>query len=293
MIELNQRFLALENRLATEAPPELLKEIYPEFAKIEPAAAEHAARAANQDNPSAHLVVEMMQLIEDVRLKADFERNYNHPLVVGWINAFNRWTRTKAVRRWWPFLIPLYTSGTRRFAEEHFDVPRSPTKPAPGGNASDFATRIRKAEPGDDLSHLGLKGRAADGAEKFFLEICIPDSDRDLKANWLAVGAMRVTFQPPAAQVAGAGTASWKDAEFAIRPGMWNSGLGGAFLGKIVREKSIAGTPVTVLQVKLDLKQGQPDTERGTGQRRERNDLVMFYKSYGFETVGKTPGWLE
>jgi hypothetical protein len=43
--------------------------------------------------------------------------------MIGWINAFNRWTRTTMVRRWWIFLISLFTPGMRKLAEAHFGVP--------------------------------------------------------------------------------------------------------------------------------------------------------------------------
>ena len=289
LITLNERCLALEKRLSTEAPLELIREIYPELERVEgqwphaTTAVAAAADMAQQNARCVHLVIEIMQLIEDVWLTADFDRNYNHPLMIGWINAFNRWTRTTIVRRWWPFLIPLYTPGMRKFAEEHFSVPKL------FGGESPLQVRFHPVASNAELYRFGIspdnRPRSSSEVVKFWrLEVRIPETPAPEHgasddSSWTAVGAMRFSY------VQASGTVKWFDKDFEIRPGMWNTGLGCRFMLELVKGRLPDLCPLRMLQVTLNLNEGESHARRGTGHRRERNDLIFFYKSLGFKQL--------
>lgn len=278
MIELNGRFVALEQRFAREASDEFMREIYPELAKIEPTTNGTPPRPGAGRN--VHLILEMLQLIEDVWLLGDFERNYNHPLMQGWINAFNRWTNSPIVRRWWPFLIPLFTPGMKHFAEEHFGVPRAWAPASDSPHSIDMFVRPTPAFP----LPLNLPPQTEPGDELFYIHIAVPESRDEV----VPIGWINVKFK----NQGGVPVATWRSSHFGMRPGMWSSGFASSFLRKIVDTGVIGRHAVGMLEVRIDLQDGTTYAGRGTGHRRERNDLVMFYKALGFETTDAGEKWI-
>lgn len=287
MVALNQRFVALERRLAAEAPLAFVQEIYPELAVVEPSALKAPDRAS--DRRCVHLIAEMIQLIEDTWLIAEFERYYNHPFMVGWINAFNRWTRAKTFRQWWPFLSPLYSSGMRQFAESRFHVPR----PADPTTVATAALHLRFSdEAALDLPESLLKpSRSPTEAvtRRFYME-CSLDSLND----WLTVGLFDVKIER--SNNGKAQALSWTEDDFHMRPGMWNAGFGTAFLAKLIKEKQLGdANPLTNI-AKLTVTMpgsGSGHVLRSAGNRRERNDLFLFYTSLGFKlrpSIGSATG---
>lgn len=276
MVALNQRFVALERRLAAEAPLAFVQELYPELAVIEPLASK--AQDQTPERRCVHIIAEMIQLIEDTWLIAEFERYYNHPFMVGWINAFNRWTRATTFRRWWPFLAPLYSSGMRQFAESRFHVPR----PADPTTVATAALHLRFSDkPAMDLPEsLMMPVKSPTGAvtRRFYME-CSLDGQRD----WLTVGLFDATIKRSDEDMAQ--ELSWTEDDFHMRPGMWNAGFGTAFLAKLIKERQLGDmnplTNIAKLTVTMTGSSGG-HVLRSAGNRRERNDLFLFYTSLGF-----------
>jgi hypothetical protein len=280
MVRLNERFLTLERRLATEAPSSFVREIYPELAMVEPQPAERAEGTGGEKR-CVHLITEMIQLIEDVWLIAEFEKYYNHPFMVGWINAFNRWSRSKQFRRWWPLLSPLYSSGMRRFAEARFQVPCPPSSSA--SSLAGFQLRFSELAalelPGELRGPCGTRNLLTDET-RFFLEFSLAESGKT--EEWVTVGSFIVRCSQ--SKNGGKKTCElcWKDDDFYVRPGMWHSGFGTAFIEKIILDKKIGKiTDIGMLTVEVT-GIGEDGVLRSVGSRRERNDLFMFYSSLGF-----------
>ena len=57
----------------------------------------------------------LVQLIENVYLDIDLERNWDHPHVAGWMGVFRRWVQQPAFRRTWKISESTYADRFRNF----------------------------------------------------------------------------------------------------------------------------------------------------------------------------------
>jgi hypothetical protein len=78
-----------------------------------------------------------------------------------------------------------------------------------------------------------------------------------------------------------------------IYKGYWGAGLGGAFLRECLKKGSALRREAPAVKQLEVLLRRDPRGPRGTrdiGHRRERNDLVLFYKALGFRAVKDSGG---
>ncbi|MBI3861218.1 MAG: hypothetical protein HY290_04925 [Planctomycetia bacterium] len=308
---INQRFIDFDHRLAQSAPAGFLKQIFPELSTVtravqsaaqaaQPAAQTGVAGGQPSDEIAAelHLLLEMIQIMEDTFLSVDFRKNFNHPLMLGWVNVFHRWAHAPSFRLWWPILSPLYSPALRRFAEERFDLSHTALE-----SVLKFDVALRSESAGDEekrqfdearkslLQRAGIApGKWEDGESiDFALFYLVGTIDGTTVRG--PVGAARFQFKTERERR----LAEWRDSHFLIIPGLWGAGLGGRFLKELIQrlpEASVssaqegqpAPSPIDTLRVVIDLNRTENTgyIRRDVGHRRERNDLLVFYKFHGF-----------
>ena len=292
LISLNGRFVGLEQRVAEKAPMWFVAELFPELEPIakrqraaapengaaEPAAVKPGNRLA-EEREVVHLLVQMIQLLEDAWLETHLDRNFNHPQMLGWVNAFRRWTHTETFRIWWPYLCPLFTPGMRAFAVARFDL--APTEQL-------FAIEIANVTTPDDRDLMEVAKRASQTVGwaatnqtfKFVVFSIVAkglksDDDQQIK---LPLAALRYFEKPGAAATV---EVCWDDDDFIIAHGMWGTGLGSKSMSQWLGGGEMAGRTCVV---ELDLYDSANTSfhKNDVGHRRERNDLLNFYKRQGF-----------
>lgn len=224
-----------------------------------------------------HQVIEMMQLIEDVWLSADLDRNWNHPQMIGWMNAFRRWTSSPIVCQWWPFLAPLFTPGMREFAETHLKVPAF------------SATRNARLETRIVLPPLPT---IPTGRFELLLrfQVRVPGM-----AGWSEVATAEVTRFTSRNHVERP-TLAWTAANFSVREGMAFPSLAAAFLRQVVdlfgRPPTRGAVPsattvpdawrVDDLEVRFSNDGSEFAPIRGRNRRELRHRAILFYKANRF-----------
>ncbi len=307
LIDLNGRFVALEQRLAEKAPVWFLKELYPELERIattrrsvEPAAtpAVAAARATAdaraaagptaaavdrfaEERDSVHLLVQMIQLLEDVWLAADLVRNVNHPQMLGWVNAFRRWTRAATFRIWWPYLCPLYTPGVRKFAEEKLGLGQA-------ADLFDIEIESHTQREHDDVQEVlrraDTKDRWWDAAPNslfaVFSIVAKGVGTRSDSPIRIPITALRYVANSDK-------EIQWDDKDFLTARGMWGTGLGSKALNEWLGPRGAMTGKTCVVLLDLDGNSSSGFNKHDVGHRRERNDLLNFYKRQGFIQRGK------
>lgn len=298
LMEVNDKFIQFEHRLAHDAPARFMRQLFPELPppQLPPQTAQSGGRPTDDAALELHLLLEMIQIMEDTVLSVDFRRNFNHPLLLGWVNTFHRWAHADVFRLWWPILSPLYSPSLRRFAEERFDLAETS-----GRGVASFDIDLRP-DWGNPLQFdiacdqvLQRSGRPfkmgpVGGASKYALFRLAVKSGQISRNAVVGASRFETKFEN---QIR---VAEWRDADFLIVPGLWGAGLGGRFLEQFLTVLGNADflwwhwndpSPVKLARVVIDLNRtdGTGFLRRDLGHRRERNDLVVFYKSHGFTAL--------
>ncbi|MBS0263952.1 MAG: hypothetical protein JSS02_18580 [Planctomycetes bacterium] len=297
---LNGRFIEFEHRLADIAPVRFMAELFPELStNLTPRTNRGPLQREEDTLAELHLLLEMIQIMEDIVLSVDFRKNFNNPLLLGWVNVFHRWAHADTFRAWWPILSPLYSPQLRKFAEERFDL--ADTKSNRTGAATivvEFRPDQRPAEFDrrlhEVLKRSSLTGRETQATHRALFVLKLQQGTTQVQAD---VGLVQFTY---VGADGGQPRIEWHDADFLIVPGLWGAGLGGAFLREfrlrlasefplLTRPRPLGPAGVLRVIIDLDRTKGTGFIHRDTGHRRERNDLLQFYKSHGFRPVGHEP----
>ena len=292
-VQAADRIVKLEERLRANDSVTLRHEIFPElneFAKSlrkknsaaakAPAAAKHPTAAELEQNLPT--ILDMFRIMEDIWLTCHLDTHWNHPMNMGLLNLLQRWAYAPSCRLWWPFLRPLHGSGFRRFMEEHLslsdpDHPETTAKArrhAPVGGQPDSDAMPR------GLAHLHWqrsRHRVPDvGADEtplyyeymLFVQLQQDGSDQLIQIE-AQIGLAFVR------ETAGA-VARMRTEDFFVPPSLWGTGLGGGFLKELLYE-----LPGTVEQFEVELPASKVQL-RDPASRRERTDMISFYKRAGF-----------
>ena len=90
----------------------LTQDLYPEI-------------AAAEEPATLHAVNEMLQVMQTTWYSMDLDEHHAHPLNLGWMNAFRRWTCSETFHRYWPFLRAAYSQDFVRFCERTLNLRRA------------------------------------------------------------------------------------------------------------------------------------------------------------------------
>lgn len=288
-LALTEGFDQVETLLWEKASPELVREVYPEtetlsvpeastWRRRSPRTASSSGSGRTGEQTTLHVLLQVIQLMEDVWLTAHLERNPGHPLNEGWVNYFRRWAAAPSFRRWWPILSPNFSRGFRSFAARAFDLPvlartlrpkaAPPHEPEP---------RERKVRNTPSLEHrkgvpsrgaLGRYWRELDlGGEEdgsfFVYEVPIGSRQALLQVGLARIGHARELAAPVLAM-----------SDFKIAPGLWGLGIGRGFLEGILDHLSSNGFRKCRLRL--------PGEEGDPASRRERAEFLQFFAQTNF-----------
>ncbi|MEA2570151.1 MAG: hypothetical protein QOI24_2152 [Acidobacteriota bacterium] len=202
----------------------------------------------------AHVVplfTQVIQLMEDVYIGCQMERYSTHPLNLGWLNEFGRWTTTQAFRELWPFFAPMYNPQMVRFIEQRFDLSSTRNKKRLGAQLVPLTTRAGVAF---ELWKAMYPGKAA-----------ALDSAADIRSYEITVENRTVSVGLLFAQKNGT-VLEWKDGDLFVPPSFWGARIGNNIL------ELLTGPA----RVKID---DLPS------RRKEINNLTQLYRQAGFRQV--------
>ncbi len=243
----------------------------PEGESREPGAAGDGTPPANAEmGATLHLLRRALSLMEEVYTRENLEERAHHPLHLGLMNYFARWTSAPLFRMWWPVLKTMHPQPFTRFMERQFGL-----RPAAGQTGS--------------LSPVESPGVSGEGPEGFAMsawrrEHPGPPVTGRLVLPWkmeLRYGGRVVPFQAAQVLVARAGShLVWDAGDFYVPPGLWGVGIGQQFLRALRRTPPPEVGPHGRLFVRIPV---DPD-EGAAGKTRIANE-IQLYRSAGFLEV--------
>jgi hypothetical protein len=268
-----QRLTSLESAIIDRGAERLLAEAFPELVTAAPAGSA-TLTLAEQVRITATLV-EVAQVLEDIWLTCDLDDHWDHPLNLGWINGFARWTHAATFRAWWPVLRPMFSPGFQRFMRERF--PTLGKDKVVEGALKPFSNRTL---PEGLAAQWWLAARPPKAAERnvsgfeYIQTLEVHDVEKVVQMGFVALtgGGSRVT---------------WTSEDFFVPPSLWGAGIGGAFLRAVLGDLVAAGIRT------CDVYVVNRDDEQSRSQRTERVGFIEFYRGQGFQVVAKGVGGEE
>src|SRR5262249_11053335 len=96
---------------------DLYPELNPGFDADQSDAREPQEQADARHSAELHVILQMLQAMENAWLSLNLEVHYAHPLNRGWMDVFHRWTGSPAVRAKWPLVRGEFGRGFVSFCE--------------------------------------------------------------------------------------------------------------------------------------------------------------------------------
>ena len=294
LLRQNAHFSKLERQISARAPAWFARQIFTESAQLmgEPTAAEGWFGATGQEQIEVvHLLVQILQQMEDVFLACHLDSQWNHPLNSGWMTLFFRWSGAEPFRIWWPLLKGIFSGGFRGFVEKRLlfagklaadrqnataVVARTLNPPA-FGLAADWWTLAKGNSPQAQHGEL----------YECVLQVA--------NAREIQIGLAVVKIDD--------GEVSWNASDFFVAPVLWSCGFGGQFLDLLLIQVKANHQDVNRARVVLDTVKSPsphpvedatalartPELTRptakpvlGPGRRAEIADDINFYRGHGF-----------
>jgi hypothetical protein len=222
-----------------------------------------------------YLLRRVLLLMQEVYETEELERNARHPLYLGVMNWFARWTYAPFFRMWWPLLKALYPQPFTRFLETEFALPTVErgrglqgdvsTAEDPDGFAISSWLRQGSPRPASDQRVVSFRLRMVYRGEQKY-----------------SVQAAQVIVRPERE------TLVWNAGDFFVAPGLWGIGIGNAFLEKL-GEASLDGlaapgeAPPRFLAV--EVRYDAESKKRGA-------DELQLYRGAGFCEAPVENGWI-
>ncbi|HEY7312336.1 MAG TPA: hypothetical protein VH643_23430 [Gemmataceae bacterium] len=101
-------------------------DLYPELEAQQPLCSalpkETPAEQAERCGAELHVILQMLQVMENAWLSLNLDVYYAHPLNRGWMDVFHRWTSAKTVRWFWPLLRSEMARGFVSFCEKQMKL---------------------------------------------------------------------------------------------------------------------------------------------------------------------------
>ena len=235
--------------------------------------------------PSLHIMRQAILFMEETFISEDLERLYNHPVYLGLMNYFARWTYAPVFRMWWPLLRSMYTRRFTSFMERMYDlesvtrlgsktecVTVSVDEPQEGFAMHCWRldkVRHRAPRPGEIMLgfniHMHYENPYPPGIDPYKVQaalarVRIVESDKGTVAVWTA-------------------------GDFYVPPGLWGMGIGERFLDLLVRQDTAESGMANVSTLLVAIP--QPVQSRGAS-RKEGADLTTMYRAAGFCEIDST-----
>ena len=228
--------------------------------------------------PSLHAIRRAILFMEEVYLTENLERTASHPLLIGVMNYFARWTFAPLFRMWWPLLKSLYARDFTSFIERQYGLEGVPNR-----------RRTPDAVLGTlDDGYVGFAAEAwrlqqpADGTA--------PPADRTVISYTLCLpyglDQRRYTVQAAQARMIVRGSAAtWTVRDFFVPPGLWGIGIGEDFLDRLVKGEGpmfATGGPLHGVHHLIVRVGDASERARGASARKLVADVTQLYRAAGF-----------
>ena len=196
----------------------LLRDLYPELQW------DKSVRHVN-DTPASDiarlvpLFTQVMQLMTNVYVSCELERYWSHPLNIGWVNYFGRWSTMPVFRELWPFLSPMFNPKMRSFFEDRLEL----------RSAGSLLSTAEIAEPAQNSLAFEI------------WKAMHPDIDRSdhktmvyrvqIGKSWTIEAA--ILYFKERDDGVKTWRETWRDPDFFVPPSLWQAGIGRGFLDAI------------------------------------------------------------
>ncbi len=178
-------------------------------------------------------------LMEEVFLAIDLDLHATHPVNLGWINYFARWTYAPLFRMWWPLLKGMYAARFTRFLESYYSLA---TLEGPSSSVEDLSSRVETGQPPGYASTCWKQRQVPSSpkapaptspvARQFAFRMSMRFGE--LFVYGVQAALVQITWPKGPRAGAAAWDASWDEADFFVPPGLWGIGIGEAFLSALV-----------------------------------------------------------
>jgi hypothetical protein len=221
--------------------------------------------------PSLHLIRRALLLMQEAYTRENLEENYQHPLYLGLVNYFARWTTAPLFRLWWPLLKTMYPQPFTRFVERHYGLRASDTLSGevrgPSANASGFAMSVWRQRHAVPL-------RCEQRVVSFMLKLTYRGQERAVQAAQVVASSAN-------------GYLAWDAEHFFVPPGLWGVGIGERFLQELRArtERSAAATAGVPPSIERLFVRIRIDPAAGGAAKKQIANEIQLYRSAGFERV--------
>lgn len=275
------RITELDSQLLTSECYTLLSEVFKEIPEIDRQMFDYAEKDKHEKDksidgkrnaqsldskelgPALHIIRRALYFMEEVYLNENLESNHNHPLYLGIMNYFARWTLSPTFQMWWPIVKSMYPQQFIQFIESHFSL-----KPV------DPVSFIKPVESVQGFARSCWEENRKLLENEHIVQYCRNMQYHD--KNYF-INAAFVIFTRIKDLVV------WKNSDFCVPPGLWGMGIGGDFLSQLMRNKvygqdeSSGQKNVTGILVAIQI----TDTDDPAVLKSQANE-IYFYRSAGF-----------
>lgn len=269
---LTSRAAELDLRLLKRPSSAMAEDVYGEIAA--PRAEQPRTLSAGELVDTLDLVREALLFMEETFVCEKLDLRDKHPMYLGLVNYFSRWTHSTHVRAWWPVLRPLHAQRFARYLEVQLGLGANIT----GGVLANarLSAATSTLEMPTALAASAWAGEQRDAPAlghangRKMLSLVIPLMPESNTPCEIQVAQVRLDEADE--------LLSWDADDFYVAPSLWGSGIGETFLERLTHGAATHGA--TQLLVSTRSTKG-----RGRGARKEGVDVTQMYRAAGFQEV--------
>jgi hypothetical protein len=252
VIAMTNRLREIEEEFRRSPNNPLVREVFPELG-FTAAAVAGGTNGAGDGTVVASpevlsVVVRMTQVMEDVWIACQLDEWWDHPLNLGWVNLFARWSTAPSYRFWWPVISPMYSPEFRAFIDGRFPVP------GPPDDVYKRLSNVRIPQRGrltqlapdapDGLAAMWWKQRSTQPrrwAGRTLYQNLVDLPVNDAVGVPLQVGIVAVTKVGD--------NVGWTSDDFFVPPSLWGASMGWYFLDNLLNALNDASHAASTVYV--------------------------------------------
>lgn len=228
----------------------------------------NGAMAQNGETGRAlQIIRRAVHFMEEVYLHENLEKNHNHPLYVGTMNYFARWTLAPTFRMWWPVVKSMYPQQFTRFIEAHYNL-----------KAADPSASIGVVNQVEGFAAVSWDENRTLRDHEHIVQYSLNLRNRD---KVYTISAAFVILAKKGS------IAVWKSDELRVPPGLWATGIGSDFVSQLLKSELFENNtgdvkPVLANEILVRIAIGEHEDP---AKLRSRANEIYFYRSAGFREV--------
>lgn len=276
---LTSRAAQLDSRLLSQPSGEVPRGVYGEIGAL--LGRESRAPTADELANALGVVREALLFMEEAFACEALDRHGAHPMYLGLVNYFARWTHSPHLRAWWPLLRPLHAQRFARYLDVNLGLgARDATAIYGAGRLSkeDFKPIVPGAIAARAWAEEGLApAQWHDGSRIASYSFVVP-----LAAD--STTSCSIQVAQTTLEIVGR-FALWDASEFYVAPSLWGAGIGEAFLDRLAAGGIGSGVTACLVQI------GSPGTN-AVATHKEAADQAQMYRAAGFRDIWPLDGQL-